>query len=589
MLMNPNFMSNNQFNLSMLPNQMNQMNFMNQIGQMNQMSQMNMFNSAPLFPMMNPTFNIYTNQNIDETLTEIQKYISYIQECLLNSFKGNNFDKNINEIIDEIIRNILKYFDLLIQENSDTSPQVNNDNRNIFNISNTDKAYVVLDNINVSIYIFLKYLNDLLSNKYYYQYISYDLIKKRKNDISFYLSKLNDYILVLQNSLLKYLRITKKRENLSDLITNVKYFKETIKPICIIPNNNMNPNNNPMNNLNGMNMMNPSMMMNLNMMNNQNMMMNNQNMMNLSMMNNPNMQTALPMFQNQIYPQFPMNMNMSNPINNNKNFDDNDEINKNINIIKFSMDKFLYDIQSLVPLNQYEYIFGVNYFEPIEVKYENEKIIDKINSKVYKYLEIDEKQNRSSLEIEGKLLYSIGGIARISLDITNRLYSELFEGYKKYLDDPKKLYHSLIDKKNFSSWAKNKIDIKNIIKNFAEKNQYKIFKYIIGRDDIDFLIEIYNDFLSLFLKCSLSIPLVEIEFLNDKNMIDKQIDTNTMIDMIIKNKRFKVNFCFLPQLSSNNGLIPGAKFHVFTYKEYETYKHENIDYEIVKQNTQLNY
>jgi hypothetical protein len=257
--------------------------------------------------------------------------------------------------------------------------------------------------------------------------------------------------------------------------------------------------------------------------------------------------------------------------------------------MKSSMDKFLYDIQSLASLNQNEYILGVNYFEPIEVKNENEKIIDKINSKVYKYLEIDEKQNKSSLEIEGKLLYSIGGIARISLDITNRLYSELFEVYKKYLDDPKKLNHSLIDKKNFSSWAKNIFDIKDFIKISAEKNKYKIFKYIIGRDDQVFLLEIYNDFLSLFLKCSLSIPLVEIEFLNDKNMIDKQIDTNTMIDMIIKNKRFKVNFCFLPQLSSNNGLIPGAKFHVFTYKEYETYKHENIDYEIVKQNTQLNY
>ena len=83
--------------------------------------------------------------------------------------------------------------------------------------------------------------------------------------------------------------------------------------------------------------------------------------------------------------------------------------------------------------------------------------------------------------------------------------------------------------------------------------------------------------------------MVEVKFLDDKNILDKPIDNQEMIDLIIKNRIYKVNFCFLPQLTSNDGLIPGTKFHVFTYNEPETYKHPVIDYEIVRQKTELDY
>ena len=519
----------------------------------------------PMMPMNNYMHNMMRNNNIYAALNEINKYIGYIQGCLLNSFKGNNDNININEIINAIITHILNYYDYLKSIELNSSTQENNTIINNFSINYSDNVYEKLDNINLSIYKFLNELNvRLLSNRKDYQYILNNLINidknKNKNDILLYLKKLNEYIIVLQDSLLKYLKAQKNIANLSDLINNINNFNETIKLIHIIPNNNMNPNYDTMNNFMGMNMM-------------------NNNMMPMAMPQNP-------MFG----PGF-MNMNMSYPFNNfnNNNFIDSDEANRIFNITKYLVDKFLNDLKSLTTLNKKEYIEGGKYFEPIEVKNENDKIIDKINSKVCKYIEIGEKQNNSTLETEGKLLYLIGGIARKSLEITNRLYSELFEEYKKDLHDPNKFNHSILDKKNFSSWAKNKYDIKEFIKVSAGKNEYQINKYITKSKDEYFLKELYNDFLSLFLKCSLSIPLVEIEFLNDKNMIDKQIDTNDMIDLIIKNKRYKVNFCFLPKLSSNGGLIQGAKFHVFTYNEHKTYKHENIDYEEVKQNAQLNY
>ena len=226
--------------------------------------------------------------------------------------------------------------------------------------------------------------------------------------------------------------------------------------------------------------------------------------------------------------------NIINAFNNNSLSNNNEEVNK-FYIIKSTIYNFLKDLESL---NKNAYIEGGEYFEPIEVNKENNQIINKISSKVFKYIEMDEKQNKNNLETEGKFLYSIGGIARKSLDIANRLYSKLFEEYKRYLKDPTKINRNQLDKKNLSRWVKNRFNVKEFIKNAAENHKQAIFKYnqyLVHKNDTDFLFEIFNDFLSLFLKCSLSIPMVEVKFLDDNNILDKPINNQEMIDLIIKN------------------------------------------------------
>ena len=383
-----------------------------------------------------------------------------------------------------------------------------------------------------------------------------------ENDYCLILNKLNKYISNIQNALLKCLQKKDSILGLSDLIKNIEDFSNEIQRIM--------PCNSEMQQF-GMQMNNCGI----------------QNGLNQCLLN----QFSMPMTGMQ------MNQNLMS-MGSMPNLSFRPNLMNQINVIKSTVVNFLIDLKKLIPLNKNPYIEGTEYFEPIEAKKENDRIIDKISSKVYKYIEIDEKENKTNLETEGKFLYSIGGIARKSLDITNKLYSELFEKYKSYLKDPKKINRNQLDKKNLSCWAKKNISINDFIKYTAIKYEPQINEYIyvyiynnhlVNKNDFKFLFEIFNDFLSLFLKCSLSIPLVEVKFLDDKKMIDKTINNQEMIDLIIKNRSYKVNFCFLPQLTSNEGLIPGAKFHVFTYNEPETYKHPDANYEIVKQKTELDY
>ena len=132
----------------------------------------------PMIPMNNYMHNMMRNNNIYDALNEINKYIGYIQGCLLNSFKGNNDNININEIINAIITHILNYYDYLKSIKLNSSTQENNTIINNFSINYSDNVYEKLDNINLSIYKFLNELNvRLLSNRKDYQYILNNLIK----------------------------------------------------------------------------------------------------------------------------------------------------------------------------------------------------------------------------------------------------------------------------------------------------------------------------------------------------------------------------------------------------------------------------
>ena len=557
----------------------------NMNGPMNIMS-MNQMPMPPNFPMSNNFMqsngNISNNITIRE-LSIISEYILYIQNCILNEL-GYNDLSNLNDIIiKEIINHISIYYNLKEIDKNDMNKFMN-----MFEIIDP-----ILAKINDCIYKFLNSLEQLanfeLSNKKDYKDMYINFINNfhvMKNDLCLILDKLNQYIENLQKS---FLKLFENKNKIRDLSVLIKRILNEIRGI-------MNFNNcMQINNFNMTNQMN-----NWPINQNSNLMMPMQNQM-YNWPINQNSNLMMPM-QNQMY-NWPINQNSNlmmqmqyqfnppniiNAFNNNSLSNNNEEVNK-FYIIKSTIYNFLKDLESL---NKNAYIEGGEYFEPIEVNKENNQIINKISSKVFKYIEMDEKQNKNNLETEGKFLYSIGGIARKSLDIANRLYSKLFEEYKRYLKDPTKINRNQLDKKNLSRWVKNRFNVKEFIKNAAENHKQAIFKYnqyLVHKNDTDFLFEIFNDFLSLFLKCSLSIPMVEVKFLDDNNILDKPINNQEMIDLIIKNRSYKVNFCFLPQLVSNDGLIPGAKFHVFTYNESETYRHQIIDYEIVKQKTELDY
>ena len=533
---------------------------------MNIMS-MNQMPMLPNFPMSNNFMqsngNISNNITIRE-LSIISEYILYIQECILNEL-GDNYLSNLNDIIiKEIINYISIYYNLKEIDKNDMNKFMN-----MFEIIDP-----ILAKINAGIYKFLNSLDQLanfeLSNKKDYKDMYINFINNfhiMKNDLCLILDKLNQYIANLQKS---FLKLFENKNKIRDLSVLIKRILNEIRGI-------MNFNNcMQINNFNMTNQMN-----NWPINQNSNLMMPMQN----QMYNWPINQNSNLMMQMQYQFNPP---NIINAFNNNSLSNNNEEVNK-FYIIKSTIYNFLKDLESL---NKNAYIEGGEYFEPIEVNKENNQIINKISSKVFKYIEMDEKQNKNNLETEGKFLYSIGGIARKSLDIANRLYSKLFEEYKRYLKDPTKINRNQLDKKNLSRWVKNRFNVKEFIINAVENHKQAIFKYnqyLVHKNDTDFLFEIFNDFLSLFLKCSLSIPMVEVKFLDDNNILDKPINNQEMIDLIIKNRSYKVNFCFLPQLVSNDGLIPGAKFHVFTYNESETYRHQIIDYEIVKQKTELDY
>ena len=374
------------------------------------------------------------------------------------------------------------------------------------------------------------------------------------HDVNGLLKELYEYIYLLQSNLFQSYKSNRTPILFGFIENNYKFINSMDK--YIRQNNNLNS---------------------ANMYNNQIPMNSFNNQYQTNMFNNPN--------------QIQMKMNSPKEMENNFNKNDNNIFfeEKIIQEIKNNTINFLNSLMELKNgFNNY-YIEGYNYFEPNEVKKINDNIINMINKKVYNYIEIDESQNIDSYETEGKLLYAIGGIARKSLKNCNKILIELFNEYKRNLYPPKKLnYNQVIDRKNLSCWIKNNKNLKQYIYHDKYKlDKCEINKYIIDIEkEKNFLSNLYDDFTYLFINCSLSYPLVEVKFSNEKYIT---FNNDIMIDLIFKDKKYKVNFCYLPLLSSNGELIPGAKYHVFTYKEGSAYKIDNIDYDDVLQLTNLNY
>ena len=220
-----------------------------------------------------------------------------------------------------------------------------------------------------------------------------------------------------------------------------------------------------------------------------------------------------------------------------------------------------------------------NYFEVNEIQLRNDNIVFKIEKKIFELL----NKNEYELETVGKFLYSLGGIARKSLSISNQIFHEYLEEFKKKnLINNNNNPHET--RKNFSIFVKNNLN-ENYFEKCYKRNIMKIMKYLeICPDESEFLIDLFNDMLQLYFICALICPnIVEIKFCNFKN---KEFISDEMTDLIYKGKPTKVNFCYLPQLKSNGAVLNGGKFYVFTYivEGKKTFKQEEIDYEEVEQN-----
>lgn len=203
-------------------------------------------------------------------------------------------------------------------------------------------------------------------------------------------------------------------------------------------------------------------------------------------------------------------------------------------------------------------------YEPSDIKNENDKITHEIKQIAYSQCLINDSTKRA-----GEFLYSIGGIARKSLELSFRIFYELYQQF--YEHDINK------SKKDFYIWAKQMIDYSGIIIKYSQKYFKEILKYSNSDKEFDNykLSYFFTSFLKLYSKCKFCIPSVEVNFELENG---DQFDSSKMDDIIFKGKQTKVNFCYLPQLKSNGTNIDGGNFHVFTYIEGVTYKKEPIDY-----------
>jgi hypothetical protein len=230
---------------------------------------------------------------------------------------------------------------------------------------------------------------------------------------------------------------------------------------------------------------------------------------------------------------------------------------------------------------------GFSYYEPYEIEEENQLIVEKIKNTIFENF-LPEKENCEN-EMAGKFLSSVGGISRISLCIANDAFSELFNEYKRYLEDNNEwlTFNHEEDRRKLSIWAKKFLNEEQFYEYYSKSNENKMQKYLYSNEEKNnqILLELFRDLIKLYTKCLLSYPLVEVNFTNNNCKFENSI----MFDIIMKGKKKLVNFCYLPSLKSNGKLIKGGYFYVFTFIENKTYqiKGNLFEDEIAVQNTRL--
>lgn len=221
--------------------------------------------------------------------------------------------------------------------------------------------------------------------------------------------------------------------------------------------------------------------------------------------------------------------------------------------------------------------FGYQYFTPLEIEKENEMINTFIKEKLYDYMPENEKIYNETV---ANFVYSIGGISRIAQKIAKKLYNELFEEFKKiiYLSNDNQNYNNEEIRKKFSIWTKKCINGNEIYEYYSYLNMKEINKYLYKKDNKtnQILFKLYQAFISLYLKCHLSFPIVEALYTKDNCDYNPKYMFDDFSKKGAKNK--KVNFCYIPALISNNRFVNNAKYYVFTYIQGKSFHFEENVY-----------
>ena len=218
---------------------------------------------------------------------------------------------------------------------------------------------------------------------------------------------------------------------------------------------------------------------------------------------------------------------------------------------------------------------GYEFYLAKEIENDNETINSLISEKAYEeYLPENEKIKNETV---GNFFYSIGGISRVSYLISNHLFYNL---HKKFFcqNNRKLILDNVNDRKYLSIWIKKCINENPFYECFSINNIKTIEKYFYKDDKKanEFLFKIFQLFLSLYLKCRLSFPIVEVQYLND----NCEYNPHTMLDIIDKRgKAKKVNYCYIPELKSNGKTLGNGKPYVFTYFKNQTFQKQGKIYD----------
>lgn len=180
---------------------------------------------------------------------------------------------------------------------------------------------------------------------------------------------------------------------------------------------------------------------------------------------------------------------------------------------------------------------GYEYFLPKEIENENEKINSLIKEKAYNNF-LPNNENREN-ETVGNFFYSIGGISRVSQKMANKLFFELFQEYKNYLQLNKiwLSFNHENDRKNFSIWVKKCLKENECYEYVSNSNikEINIYFYKKDKETNDFLFLIFKRLIGLYLKCRLSIPQVETSYATG----NCKYEPTLMLDIINKNPKKK--------------------------------------------------
>ena len=526
----------NQMGLSNNFNPMNQTGLSNTFNMMNQMGLSNNFNPMNQmgFPynMNNEINSSIITINLGGLLKVLDQYIFVLQDFISSFLKGEN-----NSLEQSFFSDLLS--DVGGCEHKLRS--MNNIKEMICNL-NTDLANQILEDIKKKMFVFNGVIMSVGGVSFKCSFVN------DSNDLCSFFIELNKYIISLQDFITKYIIKNNSLEQSTFLkfkqyIYQFPLYMSQMNDIKVIINNTINNNNQDICN-------------------------------------------------NLLPPWMPGQMQMmmqTNPMNSQNINDGFQFANNSLNGIKWHINQFLQSIKKTFVQFRNDNIEGYDYVEVNEIQKENDKIINKIEKQAYALADIKENVE---LTRAGNFLYSVGGIARKALKLSNKIYHELFDAYKKYLNDQKKKLSHIQnnDRKNLSCWFKNQLkNNNNYINHYLENNNPDINKYLNNGEEQNLLKELFRDFISLFLKCALSFPLVEVEFYERRNEI---INVEIMSDLFNKGKKYPINFCYLPKLKSNGADILGSKFYVFTYNSADkAFKKEDekFDYEPVKQDTNLNY